>query len=152
MPLLTVWKGFQATRFPQIIYDGENYKWGFQIQESAQRQKWFKLDLDPSQVRDSPLIAKYHDPLAAPPSYDSAEKPTKDYLTALREHTERVLRHNIPESALLSTPIEYIITVPAVWSDMAQAKTRACAEAAGMGAGAALHTLFPSLRQQLCTL
>ena len=31
------------------------------------------------------------------------------------------------------------ITVPAVWSDMAQAKTRACAEAAGMGNGTALH-------------
>ena len=33
------------------------------------------------------------------------------------------------------------ITVPAVWSDMAQAKTRNCAEAAGMGAGAALHII-----------
>lgn len=33
------------------------------------------------------------------------------------------------------------ITVPAVWSDMAQSKTRACAEAAGMGAGAALHII-----------
>ena len=29
--------------------------------------------------------------------------------------------------------MEYIITVPAVWSDSAQAKTRSCAEAAGMG-------------------
>ena len=33
------------------------------------------------------------------------------------------------------------ITVPAVWSDMAQAKTRACAEAAGMGKGTALHII-----------
>lgn len=33
------------------------------------------------------------------------------------------------------------ITVPAVWSDMAKAKTRACAERAGMGAGAALHII-----------
>ncbi len=33
------------------------------------------------------------------------------------------------------------ITVPAVWSKKAQAKTRACAEAAGMGAGATLHII-----------
>ena len=33
------------------------------------------------------------------------------------------------------------ITVPAVRSDMAQAKTRACAGAAGMGEGAALHII-----------
>lgn len=33
------------------------------------------------------------------------------------------------------------ITVPAVWTDAAQAKTRACAEEAGMGAGSALHII-----------
>ena len=33
------------------------------------------------------------------------------------------------------------ITVPAVWSDMGQAKTKACAEAAGMGEGATLHII-----------
>ena len=33
------------------------------------------------------------------------------------------------------------ITVPAVWSDTAQAKTRACADAAGMGVGASLHII-----------
>lgn len=33
------------------------------------------------------------------------------------------------------------ITVPAVWSDMAQSKTRACAEATGTGEGAALHII-----------
>lgn len=128
MPLLRIWKVSQATKSPrkysslhdhdrrlkltvrrEIVYEGENYKWGFQIPESAQRQKWFKLDLDPSQVRDSPLISKYHDPLAAPTSYDSVEKLIKDYLTALREHTERVLRYKVAESALLSTPIEYIV-------------------------------------------
>ena len=66
---------------------------------------------------------------------------TTDFLTALRKHVEGVLRHKLPDSALHSTPLEYIITVPAVWSDMAQSKTRACAEKAGMGSGAALHII-----------
>ena len=34
-----------------------------------------------------------------------------------------------------------MITVPAVWSDMAQSKTRSCAEKAGMGSGSALHII-----------
>lgn len=64
-----------------------------------------------------------------------------DYLTALRKHAEQVLRYKLPESALTSTPIEFIITTPAVWSDLAQAKTRSCAEKAGMGSGSALHII-----------
>lgn len=31
--------------------------------------------------------------------------------------------------------------MPAVWSDLAQAKTRTCAEQAGMGKGSALHII-----------
>lgn len=85
---------------------------------------------------------------------------TTDFMTALRKQAKRDLKHKLG-TALLSTPIEYIvsrhentsfvskfpstdlvqITVPAVWSDMAQAKTRACAEAAGMGKGTALQII-----------
>lgn len=64
-----------------------------------------------------------------------------DYLTALRKHAEQVLRYKLPAGALISTPLEFVITVPAVWSDAAQAKTRACAENAGMGLGSALHII-----------
>ncbi|KAL9000689.1 MAG: hypothetical protein Q9169_000725 [Polycauliona sp. 2 TL-2023] len=69
------------------------------------------------------------------------EKLVKDYLTALRTHAERVLRNKLPQSALTSIPIEFVITVPAVWSDRAQAATRRCAEQAGMGTGSSLHVI-----------
>lgn len=134
-------EGVSSDKVPtEIFYDGDNYKWGFQIEESAQRHQWFKLDLDPSQLRDSPLASNYVDPIRAPPGYDPSKLVT-DFLTGVRGHVERVLRYQIPEGALRSTPIEYIITVPAVWSDTAQAKTRACADAAGMGVGASLHII-----------
>ena len=100
----------------------------------------------------------FPDPMAAPPAYDMpSEKLVKDYLTALRKHAEQVLRYKLPQSAFQSTSIEFVvrwpshdifgmakgeqITVPAVWSDLAQAKTRACAEQAGMGTGSALHII-----------
>ena len=96
----------------EIKYEGEDYKWGFQIEDSVQRHQWFKLDLDPSQRQNSSgLAADFPDPAAAPPSYDlSAEKMTTDYLTALRKHAEQVLRYKLPPGALTHTPIEYVVS------------------------------------------
>lgn len=94
--------------FREIAYDGDNFKWGFQIEESAQRHQFFKLDLDPSQIRQSPLVPDYVDLIRAQPGYNPPKLVT-DFLTAVRTHVERVLRYKIPESALLSTPVEYIV-------------------------------------------
>ena len=98
----------------EIQYDGGDYLWGFQIPEYGQRHQWFKLELDQrqtSQTRNaSVLSASYLDPLAAPPSYDkTAEILSTDYLTALRKHAELVIRNKLPASALISTPIEYVV-------------------------------------------
>lgn len=119
----------------ELKYDGHGYKWGFEIGDTGQRHKWFKLDLD--SWGDRALFSmgkKLPDLQALPPSYAmSGEKLVTDYLTALRNHAEQVLKYFLPRSALRSTPIDFIITVPAVWSDAAQSKTRICAERAGMG-------------------
>ncbi|KAL8693927.1 MAG: hypothetical protein Q9218_001341 [Villophora microphyllina] len=137
-------EGATSDKVPtEIQYSDDGYKWGFQIDDFGQRHQWFKLGLDPSQLRaTSDLARQYPDPNAAPPAYGhSPEKLVKDYLTALRSHAERVLRQKLPQSALASTPVEYVITVPAVWSDRAQAATRRCAEQAGMGTGSSLHII-----------
>ena len=144
----------------ELQYDADNYKWGFQIPDGEQRFQWFKLGLDPSHDRGTELQRRYPDPLAAPQGYNTTpEKMTSDYLTGLRAHVESVLQTKLPQGALLSTAIEYIvstmsigiralwssltakITVPTVWTEAAQDKTRACAEKAGMGAGSALHII-----------
>ncbi|KAL8797968.1 MAG: hypothetical protein Q9182_007072 [Xanthomendoza sp. 2 TL-2023] len=129
-------EGISFDKVPtELRYDENDAKWGFQVDDFGPRYQWFKLDLDPSQSRGvSDLSRQYPDQHALPPGYNiSGEKLFTDYLTALRKHTEEVLKHKLPQSILKSTPIEYIITVPAVWSDVAQAKTRSCAEDAGMG-------------------
>ena len=128
----------------ELQYEGQNYKWGFQIADYEQRHQWFKLGLDPEHCKgaSSALARDYPDFHAAPPDYHhNPEKMVTDYLTALRIHAEKILRWKLPQSALASTPIEFIITTPAVWSDMAQAKTRACAQKAGMGNGDSLHII-----------
>ena len=101
------------------------------------------MELDPTQRRTAwSLALENPDINAAPHLYDhQPEKLATDYLTALRKHTEQILKFKLPRSVFDTTPIEYVITVPAVWSDTAQAKTRTCAEKAGMGKGSALHII-----------
>ena len=142
----------------ELQYDGDNYKWGFQIPDGEQRFQWFKLGLEPGHDLGTELQRQLPDPLAAPPAYNrTSETMTSDYLTGLRLQVESVLQTKLPQGALSSTAIEYIvsqigieiwlsltmdeITVPAIWSDAAQSKTRACAEKVGMGAGSALHII-----------
>ncbi|KAL8649970.1 MAG: hypothetical protein Q9226_005344 [Calogaya cf. arnoldii] len=130
-------EGLSSEKVPTEIQYGPDgaINWGNRIRHDAQRHQWFKLELDPE--KPQPLVnlaTDYPDEKAAPPGYNQApEKLVSDYLTALREHVEGVLQSSLERSIIATTPIEYIITVPAVWSDAAKNKTRDCAELAGMG-------------------
>ncbi|MCJ1304113.1 hypothetical protein MMC08_006925 [Hypocenomyce scalaris] len=137
-------EGVTSEKVPtELQYDGRVVKWGFQIGESKERFKWFKLSLDPAQDWGLlPHAKPIEDSHLASPGYGrTGESLTTDYLAVLRKHAIHVLSNRLPKSALETTPIEYVITVPAVWSDAAQAKTRSCAEKAGMGSGAKLHII-----------
>ena len=106
-------EGISSDKVPtEIHYTEDGYRWGFQINDEEQRYQWFKLDLDPSQARGtSELARRYAAHKALPPGYDmNADKLITDYLTALRKHAEEYLKNKLPESALRSTMIEYIIT------------------------------------------
>lgn len=88
------------------------------------------------------LTANFSDPKALHPGNNvDAELIVTDYLMALRKHSEYILRSQIPETKIREFLLQFIITVPAIWSDLAQAKTRLCAEKAGMGLGSALHVI-----------
>ena len=117
-------------------------KWGYQIGENDFVHKWFKLRLDPSRYENEVDlgIKKPGTQLAILRSVPD-EKLIIDYLSALQKHATAVLKHKLPESAIASTPLEFVITVPAIWSAAAQDKTRKCAEIAGMGHGSSLHMI-----------
>jgi hypothetical protein len=109
------------------------YKWGFQIKDDEKRHEWFKLGLEPD-LTHTGLAETYPSSTALPPVYGAAcEKLIVDYLTALRLHALDHLRKRFGVGDAFFTTIEYIITVPAMWSEKAQNKTKVCAERAGMG-------------------
>jgi len=66
-------------------------------------------------------------------STKKAERLSTQYLAKLRQHVVQVLKSKLGAGTVESTAIEYVITVPAIWSDAAQYRTRACAKGAGMG-------------------
>jgi len=53
-----------------------------------------------------------------------------DYLNALREHLMYTLREKLGDGVIRSTPLEFVLTVPAIWSDLAKDKTKKACEAA----------------------
>lgn len=71
----------------------------------------------------------------------SAAKLATDYLRALYYHVEAMLLRTVTEAALRRMPREYIITVPAVWTDAARELTSNCAVGAGMGPKDKLHVI-----------
>jgi Hsp70 protein len=133
--------GITSAKVPtEICYDEDGMKWGFQIPESQSRFKCFKLELEPSVARTtSHLSLLFPDPKALPVDHrNNGGRLNSDYLTCLRKHVTEILKISLCAHVLETTAIEFIITVPAIWSEAAQAKVLSCAERAGMGGGTKL--------------
>ena len=118
----------------EILYDGEEMFWGFNIPSSRLRHALFKLELElTGSMSRLGLADDIHSTLLLPPSYSiRAEKMTTDYLSALRKYADEYILKRIPEKEFLKTKKSYCLTVPAVWSDHAMQRTRECAINAGM--------------------
>lgn len=56
-----------------------------------------------------------------------------DYLTQIRAHTLETLTRRHGEAFMADTLVQFVLTVPAVWSDSAKDATLKAAEKAGMG-------------------
>lgn len=93
------------------------WQWGFQIPESAKRSRFFKLKLDDADTttRDG----------------ESAVDLTKIYLTCLHTHFISVLEKRLSPSIVRSTPMDFVVTVPAIWSHAAKQATERAAAMAG---------------------
>ncbi|KAK6357992.1 hypothetical protein TWF730_007346 [Orbilia blumenaviensis] len=68
------------------------------------------------------------------PASKTAIQLCTDYLKQLYKHTMGILKKRMPDT-LADTPIEFIFTVPAIWSHKAQEATRTAASRAGFGSG-----------------
>lgn len=75
-----------------------------------------------------------------------------DYLTQLYEHTMETLTRRYGEAFMAATKTEFVLTVPAVWSDAAKNATLQAAERAGMGSRQTIQMISEPEAAALYTL
>ncbi|KAJ0159325.1 Chaperone protein DnaK [Colletotrichum tanaceti] len=127
----TVREGESSDKVPtKLRYADGEVQWGFSIPVTAPQDQvieWFKLDLDASFQGMSPAVSSER---------KAVDKLVTDYISALGDHLHYTLREKLGEQVVKTTPLEFVVTVPAIWSDLAKDKTRqACQRAAGLTAG-----------------
>ena len=130
--------GITSVKVPsEVVYDddGQGFRCGNEIYDDEKRYQWFKMELDPTHlVEASHLSIKYPDPKALSVGWNvSAIDLTVDFLSWLCRHTVLILKLKLGEGLIESTPIHYVLTVPAIWSEKAKWTTRLIAKQAGMG-------------------
>jgi len=110
----------------------QNIRWGFQFKPEEPRLRCIKLFLDRNQK-----LPPFVSPLSTAAQLRKCERTVmdavSDYLTKIYEHTMETLQRRYGETFISQTPVEFVLTVPAVWSDAAKNATLQAAERAGMG-------------------
>lgn len=129
--VITEWPGARGADRPKvptlIRYEDSNrrsYQWGYELAHSVSPDKieGIKLLLDPDHSK----------PLCVPQTNTKAElrrlgKPAvdvaADYMTALYEHALSKIQASWPVNYLQMLKMEFVLSVPAVWSDKAKDST-----------------------------
>ncbi|KAI0010681.1 hypothetical protein F4779DRAFT_616315 [Xylariaceae sp. FL0662B] len=93
------------------------FEWGAQISHDVPAQEvlsLFKLGLEPEKFQDSvDVVGKVL-------TIQDVDQKITDYLSGLFEHLHHTIRQQIGAATLESLPLQFILTVPAIWSDRAK--------------------------------
>ncbi|KAF2839632.1 actin-like ATPase domain-containing protein [Patellaria atrata CBS 101060] len=110
----------------------QDIKWGFQFKPEESRLRCIKLFLDRNQ--QLPHFVSPLDTAAQLKNYGrTVMDAVSDYLTQIYKHTMDTLTRRYGETFMSLTKVQFVLTVPAVWSDAAKNSTLKAAERAGMG-------------------
>ena len=77
----------------------------------------------------------------------SPKELTTEYLKKLYAHSRSVIENRLTADVVASVPIDFVVTVPAIWSDRAKQATKAAAEEAGFRGQSALYMVYEPVRE-----
>jgi hypothetical protein len=106
-------------------------KWGFPASKDKDSVQMLKLLLDPKQELP-PYVSRTQLEGQLKTIGRGAVEATADFLEKLKFQALEALDKRYGMTFMSTTPIEYILTVPAVWSDAAKDATLRAAEMAGL--------------------
>lgn len=104
---------------------------GFHVTPGLTSCSWFKLFLQPDKQYETWLVSEGIGMMRLP-SGKSAQEVCTDYLKGIYEEIVTTLRRN-SGSVFAATPIDFLFTVPAIWSLNAKNDTLKAASGAGFG-------------------
>ncbi|KAK0706052.1 hypothetical protein B0T26DRAFT_655976 [Lasiosphaeria miniovina] len=128
----TIREGESSDKVPsKLRYSGKDVEWGFSIPVTAPTEEvieWFKLGLDGCLDSIGGELGK-----KASANIGDVDKVITDYISALGDHLMYTLREKLGEGVVKNTPLELVVTVPAIWSEQAKERTKqACQRARGL--------------------
>jgi hypothetical protein len=134
----------------QILYKGDQIKWGFNIPPDEKPLRWFKMLL----LRDEDMELKVHDSTYIKEVREmlkklnkSAEDVVADYLRLLWKHVLKDMKMALGHAAVDGQPFRVVITFPSIWPLYAQSRLRQAAYMAGIlhnrPAGETVLHLYP---------
>lgn len=82
--------------------------------------QWFKLGLE-----------MHQEVLSLPPNMTAVDV-VHDFLSAIYKHTMTTLYRRFPQGVMQVTKVDFVLTVPAMWTDSAKSKVEDAARRAGM--------------------
>ncbi|KAJ8607344.1 hypothetical protein MRB53_040362 [Persea americana] len=109
----------------------KDVRWGFELAPTEKKITCFKLFLDrdivlPSFIDEIDIAEQLKE------AGRSEADATFDFLTKLNDHILDNLRKRLGEDFMDTTEVEYVLTVPVIWSEKAKIATLRAANAAGM--------------------
>jgi len=124
----------------QILYKGNEIKWGFNIPPEEKPIQWFKLLLlrpeDMKQpfmddrIKDFRYVKVAREELRR--LNKSAEDVVADYLKMLWQHILADMKRDLGDASVDGQPFRVVMTFPAIWPLYAQSRMRQAATMAGI--------------------
>ena len=110
-------------------------RWGFQFRPEEPRLRCIKLFLDRNQK-----LPHFVSPLETAAQLRKCERTVmdavSDYLTKIYNHTMETLTRRYGESFMSTTKVDFVLTVPAVWSDRGEERDASGSGESGYGQSA----------------
>lgn len=111
----------------EISFEDGMTRWGYEIPQGTKRHCCFKLLLDKGASKrtyDDPNLASEDDSDMRPslPDGKTVQDITFEYLRLFYGNVMKQLREHVPDT-FDSTPVHFVLTVPAIWSHAAQRAT-----------------------------